>query len=294
MRGKPILKRRSGLFIRSKRPLGMTVLEVLVATGIISLLATMVVPAVQASREAARRTQCVNQLKQIGLALHAYHDLWHSLPAAYQFEFTKSSQYGWTVPLLPLVEQQAVARLVDRNQRLDHPENAIARSSSIAMWLCPSDIVEPTFVLHEDDEFTGSNGPLVSLPTANYVGVFGTTEPDEVEVPELLGEGAFEGVRPVRFAEFRRGLSQTFLVGERTMAKVPSTWLGVDVRGEDAGCRLLGNAATSPNCVPCDECEFDSRHTGGANFLYGDGRVRLVSQSIDSHEYRRLSRRMDP
>lgn len=294
MRGKPILKRSSQHFIRSKRPSGMTVLEVLVATGIISLLATMVVPAVQASREAARRTQCVNHIKQIGLALHAYHDLWHSLPAAYQFELTKRSQYGWAVPLLPLVEQPAVAGLVDRNQPLDHPANAVARSSSIAIWQCPSDIVEPTFMLHADDDFTGSNGPLMSLPTASYIGVYGTAEPDENDVPGLLGEGAFEGVRPVCFAEFRKGLSQTFLVGERTMAKVPSTWLGVDVRGEDAGCRLLGNAATSPNCADCDECEFDSRHTGGANFLFGDGRVRLVSQSIDSHEYRRLSRRMEP
>ena len=145
-------------------------------------------------------------------------------------------------------------------------------------------------MLHEDDELTGSSGPLVRLPTANYVGVFGVSEPDEF-IPAPLGEGAFEGVRPVRFEELRRGLTQTFLVGERTMAKVPSTWLGVDMRGEDAACRLAGNALTSPNCALCDECEFDSRHSGGSNFLFGDGRVKLISQSIDSNEYRRLARR---
>lgn len=269
---------------------GMTVLELLTVMGILSTLTTLILPAVQASREAARRTQCCNQLKQIGLALHGYHEQWRSLPAAWQFERTGNSQFGWAVPLLPLLEQQAVSRQVDRGRRLDDPLNSVARETSIALLICPSDIVEPTFVLHEDDELTGTNGPLVSLPTANYVAVFGISEADE-SVPAPSGEGAFEGPRPVRIEEFRRGLTQTFLIGERTMAKVPSTWLGVDVRGEDAACRLAGSAMTSPNCSLCDECEFDSRHSGGSNFLFGDGRVKLISQSIDSNEYRRLAKR---
>lgn len=269
-------------------------LEVLVATGIISVLTSILVPAVQASREAARRTQCVNQLKQIGLALHGYHELWRCLPAAWQFERTGNSQFGWAVPLLPLLEHQAVSRQVDRGRRLDDPANLVARGTSIALLVCPSDIIEPTFVLHEDDEISGSNGPLVSLPTASYFGVYGVSEPDDDEVLLPLGEGAFEGVRPVRFEELRRGLTNTLLVGERTMAKVPSTWLGVDSRGEDAECRLVGNAMTSPNCSLCDECEFDSRHSGGSNFLFGDGRVRLISQSIDTNEYQRMARRNGP
>lgn len=273
-----------------RRRSGMTVLELLTVMGILSTLTTLILPAVQASREAARRTQCCNQLKQIGLALHGYHEQWRCLPAAWQFERTGNSQFGWAVPLLPLLEQQAVSRQVDRGRRLDDPANSAARETSIALLICPSDIVEPTFVLHEDDELTGSSGPLVSLPTANYVGVFGVSEPDDF-IPAPLGEGAFEGVRPVRFEELRRGLTQTFLIGERTMAKVPSTWLGVDGRGEDAACRLVGNAMTSPNCSLCDECEFDSRHSGGSNFLFGDGRVKLISQSIDSNEYQRLAKR---
>lgn len=269
---------------------GMTVLELLTVMGILSTLTTFILPAVQASREAARRTQCCNQLKQLGLALHGYHEQWRCLPAAWQFERTGNSQFGWAGPLLPLLEQQAVSRQVDRGRRLDDPTNSAVREISIALLICPSDIVEPTFILHEDEELTGSSGPLVSLPTANYVGVFGVSEPDDF-IPPTLGEGAFEGVRPVRMEEFRRGLTQTFLIGERTMAKVPSTWLGVDVRGEEAACRLVGNALTSPNCSLCDECEFDSRHSGGSNFLFGDGRVKLISQSIDSNEYRRLAKR---
>lgn len=92
----------------------MTVLELLVAMSIIGTLTTLILPAVQSSREAARRTQCVNQLKQIGLALHGYHEQWRSQPAARQMERTDNFAFGWAVPLLPLLEQQATFRQVDR------------------------------------------------------------------------------------------------------------------------------------------------------------------------------------
>jgi prepilin-type processing-associated H-X9-DG protein len=135
-----------------------------------------------------------------------------------------------------------------------------------------------------------SSAPLMELPTANYVGVFGTIEPDD-QIPPPLGDGTFLCARPVTFAELERGLTNTIIVGERTMAKVPSTWLGIDFAAEDAACRLVGNALTSPNCHSCDECEFDSRHPGGVNFLWADGHVRFISQSIDSVEYQRIARR---
>ena len=110
-----------------RRRSGMTVLELLVAMGVISTLTTLILPAVQSAREAARRTQCCNQLKQLGLALHGYHEQWQSLPAAWQFERTGNSQFGWAVPLLPLLEQQAVSRQVDRGRRLDDSANSVAR-----------------------------------------------------------------------------------------------------------------------------------------------------------------------
>jgi prepilin-type processing-associated H-X9-DG protein len=72
---------------------------------------------------------------------------------------------------------------------------------------------------------------------------------------------------------------------------VPSTWYGVIFQGEDAACRLVGSAITSPNCEPCDECEFGSRHSGGSNFAWADGHVTLVSHDIDHTEYQQLSRR---
>jgi prepilin-type processing-associated H-X9-DG protein len=91
--------------------------------------------------------------------------------------------------------------------------------------------------------------------------------------------------------DLQRGQSHTIIVGERTMAMVPTTWFGVDFHGEDAACRLVGSAITAPSCEFCDECEFASRHSGGSNFVWADGHVSLVSSDIDVEAYRTLAKR---
>ncbi|WP_298867108.1 DUF1559 domain-containing protein [uncultured Gimesia sp.] len=271
---------------------GFTVLELLVTFVIIGTLMGLILPAISSAREVARQLQCKNQLKQIGLALHSYHDTNNCMPPGWQWEASKQSAYSWAVTLLPYLEQRAIYDQVNRNQILSHLLNQSARSTSIVNFLCPSDITDPTFMLFKENELAGSvtMSPLLELPTANYMGVFGTIEPDD-EIPAPLGDGAFLESRPVRFAELGRGLSNTIIVGERTMAKVPSTWLGVESSGEDAACRLVGMAMTTPNCNSCDECEFSSRHPGGANFLWADGRVSMLSENMNSSNYQQMARR---
>ena len=281
---------------------GFTILELLITFGIISVLTGLILPAIGSAREAARQMQCKNQLRQIGLALHTYHEMNNSFPPGLQWELTKKSAYGWAVPLLPYLEQRAIYTKVDRNRVIEHSFNQAARNTSIAFFLCPSDITEPTFTLfEEDDEEEDEDGavdinvtrvetPLVNLPTANYLGVFGTIEPDD-DTPVPVGDGTFCGPKPVSFVHLTRGLSNTFIVGERKMATVPSTWLGVSYSGEDAVCRLVGSAIDSPNCNQCDECEFSSRHPGGTNFLWADGHVRMISASIESNVYQQMARR---
>jgi prepilin-type processing-associated H-X9-DG protein len=122
------------------------------------------------------------------------------------------------------------------------------------------------------------------------LGVFGTVEADD-SYPAPFGDGSIISGRRVRFTELERGQCHTLLVGERTAAMAPSTWLGVDFHGEDAACRLVGSAMTSPNCVSCDECEFSSRHWKGTNFVWADGHVDLVVDDISPVEYRRLAKR---
>lgn len=282
----------------------MTILELLVASAVLTMLVALLLPAVGAARESARRIECVNHLRQIGVALFSYESQHRCLSAGLQWERTRQSAYGWGVPLLPCLEQTPLASQIDRSQQVDSPDNAVARSALVAAFICPSDVGDETFPLFPEDRAAeaapwetayaiGETQPLLELPTANYFGVWGVSEPDEAEeyTPALVGEGAFIDSRPIRLAQFERGLSQSLLVGERTMARLPSTWLGVDARGEDAACRLLGNAATAPNCEPCDECEFGSRHPGGANFLWGDGRITLVPSAIDALVYQQSAQR---
>lgn len=259
----------------------------LAVTAISSTLLAIVLPAVGAAREAAHRLQCTSQLKQVGLALHCYHDVFQCLPAGWQWDATQSTAYGWANPLLPYLEQQATYALVDRNVPIAFPANDAARERRAPLFSCPSDIAGDQFELfaelHSDDL-------LARLPSANHVAVFGNREPDDV-FPTPPGEGAFIDSRPIRLMEFLRGTSNTLFVGERTAASLPSTWLGVDRHGEDAVCRLTGIADVGPNCGDCDECEFSSRHPGGVNFLFGDGHVDLVADAIDVATYRRMARR---
>ncbi|WP_182864608.1 DUF1559 domain-containing protein [Stieleria mannarensis] len=274
----------------------LTVLELLVTVAVIGTLAGLVLPAVGSVRESARRVQCVEHFREIGLALHSHHHSQRHLPAGWAFDPRSETAYGWAVPILPLLGQPALADRIETDQSVLDPRHEAVRHTSLALLLCPSDIAERQFVLFADDgddDESHSLGDhavaiapaeLVELPTANYVGVFGTLEPDDA-IPAPVGDGAFLENRQTRFRDFRRGLSVTLVVGERTMAQVPSTWLGVDLSGEDAAARLVGSALEGINSPVADECDFSSRHPGGANFLWGDGHVSFLTEQIDLRLY---------
>lgn len=288
-----------------RRTAAFTVLELLVSIGILAALVALVLPAMMAAREAARRATCTNNLKQVATAIHLSHDRAGYLPHAWHVaEDDPQFGYGWMTEILPELEQTALSqRLVSRTRPGDLGSTASAR---LPLAVCPSDISEPVFDLKASSSMAHaalaegsddvSSPPLVvmSLPTANYQGVFGTVEADEVyEEPArlVIGDGPLVHDRRMTWANLERGLSCTLLVGERTMAMAPSTWLGVDFRGDDATCRLVGSAMTQPNCVECDECEFSSRHPGGASFAWADGRVTLIADDVDSLAYQQFAKR---
>jgi prepilin-type processing-associated H-X9-DG protein/prepilin-type N-terminal cleavage/methylation domain-containing protein len=286
------------------RQTGLTVLELLVVMSIIGVLAGLLLPALGAAREAARRVQCTSHLRQIGLALHSHHDASGALPVGWTFDPNTQSAYGWAVSLLPYLESSALFDRIDGQQRVSSTVHEVVRATSLSIMLCPSDITEPTFVLYEDDEHLLSSmsmpkvfdssmtNALVQLPTANYVAMFGTIEPDD-SIPAPIGDGAFLENKPTRFRDFARGLSHTIAVGERTMAQVPSTWFGVELAGEDAAARLVGSALEGINNPLADECDYSSRHPGGANFLWGDGHVSFITEQVDLHLYHQSSRLRD-
>jgi prepilin-type processing-associated H-X9-DG protein len=281
-----------------------TVVELLVVTAIIAILSALLLPAVMATREAARRTQCSSNLREIGLAVHELHDAANRLPQAWREARDVASGYGWAVELLPYLGEISVRQVIAESLPICAAQNDAARNSDIAIMRCPSDISEPSFYLYREIKAADSSGAasagssaataneiaITQLPTANYAGVYGTIEADD-GFPAPAGDGPIVHGRRVCMADLQRGQSHTIIVGERTMAMVPTTWFGVDFHGEDAACRLVGSAITAPSCEFCDECEFASRHSGGSNFVWADGHVSLVSSDMDVEAYRTLAKR---
>jgi prepilin-type processing-associated H-X9-DG protein len=221
------------------------------------------------------------------------------LPEAWTEASDGVSGYGWAVALLPFLEEPELQRAIHCKLAVTAAQNDTPRNTDLTIMRCPSDISESTFELHPEHEETESSTEesseedttsLARLPTANYMGVFGTLEADET-FPAPAGDGAIVAHRAVHYADLERGQSHTLLVGERPTSMVPSTWFGVNFQGEDAACRLVGSAITTPNCDSCDECEFGSRHSGGSNFAWADGHVCLLPDNIDPLAYQLLAKR---
>ncbi|MCA9262014.1 MAG: DUF1559 domain-containing protein, partial [Planctomycetales bacterium] len=258
------------------------------------------------ARESTRRAICSSRLRDLGIAVHSYHDRKLRIPAAWRpLKSEPKFLRGWATELLPDLEQPTAPQWLTTGKNLAKDLTGI----DLTVMQCPSDIAERTFALHAEIPDRNETAPqstarlaqrhdavLRILPTANFLGVFGTTEADEQGLPTGVAEreasdGPVVHDRRVRWSDLERGASVTLLVGERTMSKAPATWLGVDAEGEDAQCRLVGSAMTHPNCSECDECEFSSRHSGGVNFLWGDGHVALLEDDVDQSIYRQYSQR---
>ena len=282
---------------------GFTLIELLVVIAIIAILIALLLPAVQQAREAARRAQTKNYLKQIGIALHGYHEKYNTLPSGWigvtnrQPDVEGVNGWGWAAMLLPELDQQPLFDQLNFHVSPIDPVNDIALRTALTVFRSPSDPSEDRWDL-EDESSPGT--VLAKLPTANFVGNFGTQEIHACEGLPIgtacTSDGVFFHNSSVKFRDFTDGASNTFMVGQRKtdVSQSPpwhSTWVGVIAGGEETLERILGVADHTPNHPVSHMEDFSSNHAGGVHFLFGDGRVRFVSENIDLGVYQGLATR---
>jgi prepilin-type N-terminal cleavage/methylation domain-containing protein/prepilin-type processing-associated H-X9-DG protein len=274
------------------RRFAFTLVELLVVIAIIGLLTALLLPAVQAAREASRRMACSNNLKQIGVALHLYVDSNHKLPAGWT-SYDPASHlpyplgepgWGWAARILPFMELNSLAKnAIHYNLPLSHSANNVARLTVIGEFRCPSDPTQKSFVDPEDP------GQL-EMPVGNYVGVFGTQNIHECETlpvgQQCTSDGVFYHNSAVTIKDVRDGTSHTLAVGERTTALGFGTWVGAPANDGCGPGLVLGTGAYTPNSREDDIHNFSSRHPTGTNFLTADGSVRFISQYLDDQLFR--------
>ncbi len=303
---RPALSPRSAYLVPRT---AFTLVELLVVITIIGILIALLLPAVQAAREAARRMSCSNNLKQIGLGLHMYHETFEMLPAGWRGYNPSNGEphwfgypgWAWSASILPYMEQTAIYdSLIRFDLPITAPENDVVRVAKIGIFRCPSDNSDDTFELTGGGPSVGSVSFPVELATGNYIGVFGTIDfhhvcyPGAADYNGCRGNGTFSLNEQFRFADIHDGLSNTLIVGERSSKLAPSTWVGVVTGGQHGVARVAGVASYPPNSeeTPAHYFHnFSSYHPAGTHFLSGDGSVRLISEYIETNAYRALCTR---
>jgi prepilin-type N-terminal cleavage/methylation domain-containing protein/prepilin-type processing-associated H-X9-DG protein len=230
---------------------GFTLIELLVVIAIIAILIGLLLPAVQKVRDAAARIKCTNNLKQIGLALHNYHDSQNGFPPGYVDRNTDPNStpdmdqgpgWGWAAFLLPYVEQDNVYKQINFSQPVGVGVNAQISQLALAAYQCPADPYQQAFPVY-DSRFST---PVATLAHGNYVGCSGWEEcfygaggnPQPGLGDDSLsglygpaGRGLFWRNSRTRVGDVTDGLSNTIVAGERSGNHAPSTWAGAVAGG---------------------------------------------------------------
>jgi prepilin-type N-terminal cleavage/methylation domain-containing protein/prepilin-type processing-associated H-X9-DG protein len=254
---------------RSRGRPAFTLIELLVVIAIIGVLVALLLPAVQAAREAARRMQCANNLKQIGLALHGYHDAHRTFPpggwiASPSIPQNARMNMGWGAAILPGLEQRALYDALNFGLPYNDAVNSTAGHTVLPAYLCPS---EPrTSLWHR------ATGDAYDYADADYGGMYGPRGLRGAGDVNNPPRGAMIFNRCVGLTEISDGSSQTIQVGEAPEA-INAMWIS----GHNIFDQYKPINARPP--VEFGE-ELTSQHPGGVNALFADGSVRFLKQTM--------------
>ncbi len=290
---------------RSVRPRGgFTLVELLVVIAIIAMLVTLLLPAVNAAREAARRTQCTNNVRNIALGLHNYHSAHGVFPPGFISQANRTEAWGWPTFTLPFLEEvalydalgvseQRLADLFIANRGLESPGVRLTQTT-LSLFRCASDSTPPLLPGSGpgDRHFRGLNTPAeYEPPTSNYMGLkgFHDNRCPEGDKQSCSNTGIFFGDSEVSIPKIVDGTSKTFMIGERDFRCKSGTWLG---SRNPPGAGMFGSymliARTSirfnfPLSGAHNTCTegFSSAHQGGGFFAFCDGSVHFISSDID-------------
>jgi prepilin-type N-terminal cleavage/methylation domain-containing protein/prepilin-type processing-associated H-X9-DG protein len=257
-----------------RRRLGFTLVELLVVLAIVGLLVALLLPVVQRSREAARRGQCANNLRQLGIALAAYHAVFEVFPRGGWPP--ASANISWTSAILPQLEEGDLYARLDRSVRYNHPGNLTAGQTPLSIVLCPSSPRASLFRPSSDPLPPADNRFARSDYTA-IDGERGLRAPTATNNPE---RGVLIMKRNIAISAIVDGTAQTILVGEAPEG-IDGLWIGVSNLAEQSA-RINAPAAFAPNYVFYDFGQIiSSYHPEGAQVLMADGSARFLLETMD-------------
>tara|TARA_R110002095_G_C4242695_1_gene239156 strand:+ start:1081 stop:1977 length:897 start_codon:yes stop_codon:yes gene_type:complete len=277
---------------RSKQKTGFTLIELLVVIAIIAILIALLLPAVQQAREAARRSTCKNNLKQLGLAMHNYAETHGTfMPGA-----IASNYLGWTAMILPFIEQSSLYDQFDWRQG-SYTSPAAGKinlgQNRISVYLCPSSSVEQSQLTSSVEKgftqhYVGVSGPKgVNVADSQNYSVDGASQARG----GVATQGVFYLNSKIKFRDITDGNSNTFAFGESSWNEKTNfrNWVrgGTDTTNDfwmDC-CKNVANAinseVTNAGATDWNDVSYGSEHTGGAHFSMCDGSVRFISENID-------------
>ncbi|WP_442483970.1 DUF1559 family PulG-like putative transporter [Aeoliella sp. SH292] len=265
--------RRSRLELPAvRRCHAFTLVELLVVVAIIGTLVALLLPAVQAARESARRTECTNHLHQIGIAMHAFHDTKGSFPKG--GAGAKAAELSWGAQLLPWIEEQPLADVLHSDEPYTAAINLDAGSTLIAAFQCPS--VPDVQSLRASADLPSSSTHRYAR--TSYGGVQGERSLRAANATNNPERGTMIFTRAIAIKDITDGTSNTALVGEAPEG-IHGIWISVR--------NLFDQSAPINTTDDADKFvdfgqELSSHHPGGANVLMADSSVQFASESIDN------------